>query len=245
MEIVPLHGVKSNSWPKCKVLPWELGNYAKYSARDYTEYEYRDRQNGLLSPRSDSDNADNADNAAEMFDTLRINIGPGVFHGFYRVSAPDLQVPDLLHTIYLRLVKHMMDWIQGFLKKHGRLQAFDNAWKTLPPYPGFFLPKRAYREVTQWQGKEMRNLGRCLSGVLALVLRQQDSTPVIPFKRALECVRAHVDFNMIAQYRSHTDETMVYMEDYLGRFHQMKDSFLEFRVSKRTQAKIDEKQKEL
>ena len=53
----------------------------------------------------------------------------------------------------------MMDWIEGFLKKHGRLQAFDDVWKALPPYPGFLVPKKAYREVTQWQGKEMRNLG--------------------------------------------------------------------------------------
>ena len=30
------------------------------------------------------------------------------------------------------------------------------------------------------------------------------------------------------------------MENYLGRFHQMKDIILEFRVSKSTQAKIDE-----
>ena len=50
---------------------------------------------------------------------------------------------------------------------------------------------------------------------------------------------------MMAQYRSHTDETMAHMEDYLGPFHQLKDVFLEFRVSKRTQAKIDEERKEL
>ena len=162
MENVALHGVKSNSCPKCKVLPWELGNDAKYSARDYTEYEYCERQNGLQSPRSDSDDADNADNADVTFDTLRINMGPGVFHGLYRVSAPDLHVPDLLHTIYLGLFKHMMDWIQGFLKKHGRLQAFDDAWKTLPPYPEFFVPKKAYWEVTQWQENEMWNLERRL-----------------------------------------------------------------------------------
>ena len=138
-----------------------------------------------------------------------------------------------------------MDRIQGFLKKHGRLQAFDDSWKTLPSYPGFFVHKKAYREVTQWQGKEMRNLGLCLLGVLAVALRQPDSTQVIPFKRALDCVRALVDFNMMAQYRSHTEETMAYMEDYLGRFHQMKDIFLKFRVSKHTQAKIDEERKEL
>ena len=86
----------------------------------------------------------------------------------------------------------------------------------------------------------MRNLGRCLLGVLAVALRQPDSTQVMPFKPALECVRVLVDFNMMAQYCSHTDETMAYMENYLGRFHQMKDISLEFRVSKRTQAKIDE-----
>ena len=85
----------------------------------------------------------------------------------------------------------------------------------------------------------------CLLGDLAVTLLQPDSTQMIPFKRALECVRALVDLNMMAQYRSLTDETMAYMEDYLGRFHQMKDIFLEFRVSKRTQAKIDEERKEL
>ena len=242
MENVGLHGVKPNSCPKCKVLLWEFRKDAKYSVRDYTEYEYCEQENGLQSPGSDSDDADDA---YMTLDTLRVNMEPSVFHGPYRVSAPDLQVPDLLHTIYLRLFKHMMDWIQGFLKKHGRFQAFDDAWKTLPPYSGFFMPKKADREVCQWQEKEMRNLGRCLLGVLAVALRQPDSTQVIPFKRALKCVRALVDFNMMAQYCSRADETMAYMEDYLGRFHQMKDIFLEFRESKRTQAKIDEERKEL
>jgi len=41
-----------------------------------------------------------------------------------------------------------MEGIQGFLKKHARQQAFDEAWKALPPYPGFFVPKKAYSEVT-------------------------------------------------------------------------------------------------
>ena len=89
----------------------------------------------------------------------------------------------------------------------------------------------------------MRNLGRCLLGVLAMALRQPDSTQVILFKGALECVRPLVDFNKMAQYRSHTDETMAYIKNYLGRFQKMKDVFLEFRVSKHTQAKIDEQRK--
>ena len=69
-----------------------------------------------------------------------------------------------------------MDWIQGFLKKHGRLQAFDDAWKTLPPYPGLFVPKKAYWEVRQWQETERRNLEHCILGVLAMALQQPDTT---------------------------------------------------------------------
>ena len=108
MENVALHGVKSNSCSKCKVLPWELGKDTKYSASDYTEYEYCERENGLQSPGSDQDNANNMD---MTLDTLKINIGPGIFHGLYRVSAPDLHVSDVLHTIYLGLFQYMMDWI--------------------------------------------------------------------------------------------------------------------------------------
>jgi len=143
-----------------------------------------------------------------MFETLGVDLEKNVFHGLHRVSGPGLHKPDLLHTVYPGLFKHLMDWISGFLKKHARLQAFDDTWKALPPYPGFFVPKKAYREVTLWQGKVMRNLGPCLLGVLAVALCQPDSRQVIPFKHALDCVRALVDFNMIAQYRSHTHETI-------------------------------------
>ena len=70
----------------------------------------------------------------------------------------------------------------------------------MPPYPGFFVPKKAYREVTQWHGKEMRNLRRYLLGVLTAALQEPDSRQLLPFKRALCCVRELVYFNMMAQY---------------------------------------------
>jgi len=133
-----------------------------------------------------------------------------------------------------------MNWIQAVLKKHGRLQAFYDVWKALPPYPGFLVPKKAYSELAQWQGKEIRNLGRCILGVLAVALHQPQSSQVIPFKHALRCVRALVDFTMMAQYRSHTSDTIAYMEHYLNQFDRMKGIFLEFGVTKRTLAKVDE-----
>ena len=241
MENVALQGVKSNACPTCEISSDMLGSPIQdgYRTRDYASYDRLEQEirdvSGEIHPRD----------VQTTFDTLGVKVGRNVFHGMQRVSAPDLHKPDLLHTVYLGLFKHMMDWVQAFLKKHLRLQAFDDACKALPPYPGFFAPKKAYREVTQWQGKEMRNLGRCLLGVLAVALKQPDSAQALPFKRALTCVRSLLDFSMIAQYRSHTQETIGYMEQYLNRFHATKDVFLEFRISKRTHAKVDEQQREL
>jgi len=43
----------------------------------------------------------------------------------------------------------MMEWVEGYLKKDKWQQAFDDAWKAIPPYPGFSIPKKAYREITE------------------------------------------------------------------------------------------------
>ena len=79
--------------------------------------------------------------------------GPNVFCGLYRVSVPDLHTPDMLHTVYLGLFKHMMDWIQAFLKKHGRLQAVDDVWKALPRTLDFWYPKKPTVRLRSGKGR--------------------------------------------------------------------------------------------
>jgi len=91
----------------------------------------------------------------------------------------------------------------------------------------------------------MRNLGCCILGVLAVALRQPQCSQVIPFKHALGCVTALVYFGMMAQYRSHTSDTIAYMEHYLDQFHRMKGIILEFRVTKSTLAKVEEQWREI
>jgi len=190
-NVCPLHGIKSNVCPRYEVPAVELGTNMKvYPVRDYTIYYHYDYENWI-------GETDHADITPE---SRGIRLGQNVFYGLNQVSPSDLHKPDMLHTVYLGLFKHMMDWIQDFLKKHGRLETFDEVWKALLPYPGCLVPKKAYREVTQWQGKKMRNLGRCVLGLLAVALRQPGSAQLIPFKRALRCVRALVDINIMAQY---------------------------------------------
>ena len=77
MENVALHRGKSNTCPKCAVPLEELRTDAKYQypARDYARYEHGEREDGRQSPGSESEAAEGTSN------TLRIKMGPGVFHG--------------------------------------------------------------------------------------------------------------------------------------------------------------------
>jgi hypothetical protein len=228
LENITLHGIGSQRCPKCEVTADHLGtdsrqlfplrNYERY--KEVTEEYMRTGDERLV----------------DSLEQVGVKINRNVFEGLSRVQISLLHMPDLLHNIYLGLFKHLMEWIGDFLKKHTREEMFDQVWKSLPTYPGFFVPKKAYREVTQWQGKEMRNLARCILGVLASALRRPTPAERGPFQKAILCVKALVDFSLIAQYRSHTLKTLEYMQGYLDDFYQYKDIFLEFRTSKRTRA---------
>jgi len=199
-EHAALQGIGSKSCPKCEVPCEELGGdpWRMYETRDYMLY----REKALRHEPAE------AAVIAEYLQRLGVKIGNNVFTGLDQVSPADLHRPDLLHNIYLALFKHMREWVEGFLKKHKLQQPFDDPWKEIPPYPGFSVPKKAYREITQWQGKERRNLSPCISAVLVSALQNLHSSQYQDFKRALKCVSALVDFTLMAQYRSHTPDTL-------------------------------------
>jgi len=76
----------------------------------------------------------------------------------------------------------------------------------------------------------MRNLGCGISAELASELRNPDSSQYQVFKRALKSVSALVDFALMAQYHSHTPDTLSYMQSYVLTFHRTKHIFLESRT---------------
>ena len=117
MENISLHGVKSNACPRCEISPDILGSHMQngYPTRDYARYDRLEQEIWDRSAES------HACDVRTTLDALGIKIGRNDFYGMQRVSAPDLHKPDLLHTIYLGLFKHKMDWVQAFLKKHTRL----------------------------------------------------------------------------------------------------------------------------
>jgi hypothetical protein len=145
----------------------------------------------------------------------------------------DLPKPDLLHTIQLGMLKHLLGWLQDFLKQHKRLEVFNNIWLSVPPYLDMAQPQKAYGEVSSWQGKEIKVMSRFLVAVLRCALRTPSPSQRGVFDDAIGCCRALVEFYFYAQYESHDEETLGLMDDALKRFHIFKRVFRQFRVSKK------------
>ena len=166
-ENAALHGIGSKSCQKCDVPSKELGGnlWKIYEAYDYALYWEKAQEQESVEA-----------GITEYLQQVGVKIGRNVLAELYLVNPADLDKPDLLDHIYLGLSKHMIQWVQGFLKIHKPQQAFDYTWKELPPYPGFIVPKMSHCEVTQWQGMEICNLGQCISAVLASALRNPHSS---------------------------------------------------------------------
>jgi len=128
---------------------------------------------------------------------------------------------DILYTMLLGNLQHLMDWITGFLEYHNRLPAFDDVWSSLPRYPGIHMLHKSYRLLSQLSGKEMQSILIVILGVFTAVLYRKTGTqrPTAgqeqEFKKAITCVRYLTDFALLSRYRSHTDSTIRYMRQYL------------------------------
>ena len=63
--------------------------------------------------------------------------------------------------------------------------------------------------------------------------------------RAIECTRALLEFYIYAQFKSHDDATLTYMEDTLPHFHTFKDVVLLRRAGNEAKAKANALRMEL
>jgi len=109
----------------------------------------------------------------------------------------------------------------------------------VPAYHDLTPKNKSYEEVSQWNGKEMKEMTRYLQGVVTQSLRGGSPTQSPIFNHAIECTRALLEFYMYARYTPHNDATLSYMEDALHRFHTPKDVFLVGRAGKKAKAKAN------
>ena len=77
-------------------------------------------------------------------------------------------------------------------------------------------------------------LGWMILPILGASLLEPSAEQCGPFKEAILCVKVLIFFHLIVKYRSHTDQTIGYMQRYFEDFHRHKKVFPCFRVKKST-----------
>ena len=113
---------------------------------------------------------------------------------------------DILHTILLGNLQHLLDWIKGFLDSHIRLSAFDSIWSSMAPYPVSYVLWKSYWLLSQISGKEMRSILMIILGVFTASLRQKRNMPrptarqEQDFGKGITCVQYLTDFALLSQY---------------------------------------------
>jgi len=156
------------------------------------------------------------------------------FNVFWHIPCivSDLPMPDLLHTMQIGILDNIQKWIFQFMKRHEWLDKFNAIWLSVPTYHDLTPKIKSYEEVSQLNGKEMKEMSRYLLGVVTQSLWGGSPAQRPIFNRATECTRALLEFYMYARYKSHDDATLSYMGDTLHCFHTFKDVLTRARQQK-------------
>ena len=122
--------------------------------------------------------------------------------------------PDVLHQLYQGVLKHLMSWCNTMMTT----QELDRRLSLLPPAHGVRHFKNGISVLSQVSGQERKDMAKVLLGCLI--------GAGIPAK-ALQAAKAILDFIYLAQYSSHDDTTLGYMEAALEAFHDSRDVFIQ------------------
>jgi hypothetical protein len=128
---------------------------------------------------------------------------------------PDLVIcPDLLHGVFRMWRDHILKWVRYLVG----VKELDHRIKALQPLVGMRHFANGISHLSQWSGREDRELQRVLIVAIA-------GAPCIDVN-SMRCLRAFHDFLYLAQYRSHTTTTLGYLEQSYTVFHQLKNTFI-------------------
>jgi hypothetical protein len=143
----------------------------------------------------------------------------GVHRPFWRNLpgyAPELCLsPDLLHNMLRFWRDHILKWVRLLV---GKIE-FDRRLSLLQPVVGYRHFNVGVKNLSQWSGREDRELQRVLVAVVAGAKR------IGP--RAMQNIRAFHDFAYLVQYHSHDTDTLRYLSEALQDFHSTKSIYIE------------------
>lgn len=124
--------------------------------------------------------------------------------------------PDVLHQLYQGVFKHMLSWCDNLMHP----SELDARLRTLPPCFGVRHFQNGWSALSQVSGRERKDMARILLGCLV---------GKVP-RRVLLVFRSLLDFIYLAQYPSHDDQTLGYLQDALDTFHKHKDVLIQLGI---------------
>jgi hypothetical protein len=149
-----------------------------------------------------------------------------IFHPFWETfPLADIFVsitPDILHQMLQGMVKHLIRWLIGIFGP----TAIDARCKAIPPNHNIMLFTKGIASLSRVSGQEHKKMCSILLGLIINlpVPGGWDSS------RIVRAVRALLDFLFIAQFQSHTSQTIYHLQQSLSTFHENKAVFSDIGV---------------
>ena len=200
--------------PKCKVPLGQLGQYQTFPRRV---------QSAVIDTYQLCDGDPHIFNHA----CLEAGVKP-VYHPFWeKLPLTDIFLsitPDILHQLLQGMVRHMVDWLAGIFGD----AAIDARCRMIPPNHKVKLFTKGIRVLSRVSGHEHKKMCLILLGLIVdmPVPGGFDST------RIIGAVCALMDFTFLAQYETHTSDTLSRLGGCLARFHENKQVFIDLEVRK-------------
>ncbi|KAF7799077.1 hypothetical protein EIP86_010307 [Pleurotus ostreatoroseus] len=119
---------------------------------------------------------------------------------------------DVLHQLYQGVVKHCVEWVRNIMTD----TELDRRFQRMPPTHGVRVFKDGISGLQRISGAEHKQICKQLLGCMV------GRAPA----GAIRATRALLDFLYLSQYRSHSTETLEYMEKALDDFHRNKQVFI-------------------
>jgi len=204
----------SGRCPKCTVPLDQLGDFIQFPLRDPDE---------ALEVYALADG-----DATQFHAACRATGLKPVYHPFWETlpfSNIFLSItPDILHQLLQGVMKHLVAWVSK--PSVFGPEEIDVRCRRMPPNYNITLFTKGITTLSRVTGQEHKNMCRILLGLVVDLPLPEGRSPV----RLIRAIRALLDFLYLAQYPSHTADTLSRLNDALSRFHDNKDILVDLGV---------------